>query len=198
MRAQIKNQSEVYLGVPHLNREITFVYPAKGPDTYLELATQLEQNNLSRPTMSQNSSLIHSVRQNPKERYSKEIMSTLKNSGLCCFNKILYLPNKGAYIQDNPEIKDIRIVKKKSDLFNKLDANDPSVRFVPFGYKIGIQSAKALEENAFVIGLAGEEGAQKLAEVSRSYKSDLCLSSLDNTDEKLISVAVVPVHDMAL
>ena len=182
-------EGRTYLDVSHLNGKISFVYPAKGPNTYVEVAKELEQDNLSQPTMSHNASLIHAAWQNPKEKYSKEVIDILRNNWLWCYNGILYVPNEGAYIQDAPEIKNGRVVMDKSELLKKLEANDSSVRFVPFGYKIGEQSIKELERNAFIIGLVGEEGAEKLAEVSGNYKLKPHLFSFDSVDELKTRVA---------
>ena len=182
-------EGRTYLDVPHLDSELTFVYPAK-KGTYIELAEQLDEDNLQQLTMSQNASLIYAAWQNPKEKYSKEIIDILRNSWLVCFNGILYdKEDKGAYIEDRPKIRGNRVYMEKSDLLKRLEANDPSVRFVPFGYKIEKQSSKDLEKNPFVIALAGEEGAQKLAEVSANYKFKPYLYSFDNVDRSAIRVA---------
>ena len=195
MKTQAKSEGikvregRTYLDVLHLDGEITFVYPAKGPTTYVRVAGELEQDNLSKPTASQNASLIHSAWQNPKEKYSKEVIDVLRSSWLWCYNGIFYVAKEGAYIQDNPEIRNGRVFMDKSALIKKLEANDQSVRFVPFGYKIGEQSAKDLEKNPFVVALAGEEGAEKLAEVSGNYKLKPYLSSFDSFDNDEIRVA---------
>ncbi len=196
MQAQIKNKGIraeaviTKLYVPHLDSEITFIHPAKEPDTYVNLAEQLKKDNLSQPTMSHNTSLIHAAWQNPKEKYSKEIINILRDNWLRCFNGILYEPNEGAYIQDTPEIRNNRLIMNKLDLIKRLESNDSSVRFVPFGYKIGeLSSYKDLENHPLVIGLAGEEGAQKLAEASTNFKYRPYVWGFDSVDEPLIRVA---------
>ena len=178
-----------YLDVPHLDSEITFIHPVKGPAAYADAAKQLEQENLLPPTIAHNSSLIHAAWQNPKEKYSNEIINILRSSWLWCFNGILYEPKEGAYIQDTPKIKNNRVIMNKSDLVKKLEANDSSVRFVPFGYKRGEQSYKELKINPFVIALAGEEGAEKLAEASANYKFKPYVWSFDEVDKQTIRVA---------
>ncbi len=186
---RIEESDVTKLYAPHLNGESTFIHPAKGPGTYIQVAKQLEEDNLHQPTMSQNTSLVYSAWQNPEEKYSKEIIDILRNNWLWCFNGILYEPKEGVYIQDNPEIKNGRVFMDKSDLVKKLEAKDPTVRFVPFGYKINEQTSKQLANNKFVQALAGEESAQKLAEASANYKFKPCVWSFDNIDEQLIKVA---------
>ncbi len=183
------------LYVPHLDGELTFIHPFKGPAVYAELANQLDKDSLGRPTASQNSSLIHSAwetqKESPNEQFSKEIISLLKSNWLACFTGIHYVPNEGAYIQDFPEIRDGRVFMEKSELVRKLEANDPSVRFVPFGYQISEQSTSELEKNPFVIRLAGEEGAQKLAEVSGNYKYKPYVFSFDNVSNPVTTLSAL-------
>ncbi len=181
-----------YLDVSHLDRELTFIYPAKGPNNYFNVRERILESNLRTPTMSQNASLVYSAWQNPKEKYSKEIIDILRNSWLWGFNGILYVPKEGAYIQDNPEVKDSKVVMNKSGLVKKLKSNDPTVRFVEFGsYKPGEQTSKELAENKFVQALASEEGAQKLAEVSTNYKFKPYVWSFNNVDEEFTRVAAL-------
>ncbi|MEK6844337.1 MAG: hypothetical protein AABX83_02820 [Nanoarchaeota archaeon] len=181
-------EGRTYLKAPHLDGEINFVYPAKGSGNYIDVAEELKKDNLSQPTMSQNASLIYSAWQNPKEKYSKEVINTLGEFGLWCFNGIL-CAKEGAYIKDNPEIKNGRVSMNEKDLLSKLESSESSVRFVPYGYKVGKQSAKELAKNKFVQALAGEEGADKLAETSSNYQFEPHLFSLENPDKELIRVA---------
>lgn len=192
----IRVESKLY--VPHLDRELTFIHPYKGPSTYAKLAKQLDKDNLQRPTASQNSSLIYSAwaaqKESPNEQFSKEIISLLKSNWLACFTGNHYVPNEGVYIQETPKIKEGRVLMEKSDLVKRLEANDPSVRFIPFGYKIGEQSALELERNPYVIGLIGEEGAQKLAEVSKNYKFHphvFCSNSVNEPTTRLSALLAV-------
>ena len=179
------------LYVPHEESEITFIHPPKGPDTYFAVREQLLESELNAPIMSQNASLVYAAWQNPKERYSREIIDTLKNRLLWSYNGILYVPKEGAYIKAHPEVKNDKIVMNKSDLVKKLEENDSSVKFVSFGFKIGELTARELAKNKFIRGLAGEEGAEKLAEVSTNYKHHPFLFSFDKLDEELIRVAAL-------
>lgn len=177
------------LYVPHLDNELTFIHPAKGPNTYLNVNSQILESNLKTPTMSENASLIYSAWQNPKDKYSSEIIEKLRSNWLWSFNGILYVQNEGAYIQDSPEVKEGKVSINKSDLVKKLESKDSTARFVPFGYKIGKQTPKELEKNPFVQALAGEEGAEKLAEVASKYKANPYVWSFENVDENIIRIA---------
>ena len=195
----ITEQGRTYLEVPHLEGKIRFDFAVKGPNTYIEVAKQLNEANLEQPTMAQNASLADVAWQNPEEKYSKEIIDTLRKSYLRCFNGILYsLKKEGVFIRDRPQIENEEIVMNASELESMLSSReedgvvyskDGSVRFVPFGYKIGEQSPKQLEKNHFVIALAGKEGAEKLARVSENYELKTCLYSFDKVDSDEVMVS---------
>ena len=143
------------LEVPHLEGRIYFNPIIKGPDTHIQVAQFLNETNLQQPTMAQNASLVYAAWQNPKEEYPNQVIVNLKRYQLCGFNGIFYSKNKkGAFIQDRPNIVDGRVVMNASELEGTLSSKaedgvfyskDGNVRFVPFGYKTGEQSAKQLE-----------------------------------------------------
>ena len=163
-------EGRIELQAQHLDSEKTFIYPpVRG--TYNECVDQLKEQGLYQPTFSEVVSLTHSVWQNPEEKYSKEIIKLMKYYWLRGFTGILYMQNEGAYIQDHPEIKNGRIFMDRKDLIAKLESKDPSVRFVPFGYKLEDQTASQLAKNPFVIGLTGsEEQAEKVGEIADKYR----------------------------
>lgn len=191
--------------VPHLDGEIAFSIPIVAYGTnvahfnyfprgdYFECRKQIGYEGLNTPTFSHNISLVNAAWQNPEERLSHQILSSIENSGsLWGFTGILYVPDEGAYIQDNPKVRvesnlDI-LVMRRSNLINKLEANDPSVRFVPFGYKINKVSRRGLAKNKFLQALLGEEGAEKFVEVSNKYKDAPTLDSFKNVKHQSIYV----------
>ncbi|HIH17208.1 MAG TPA: hypothetical protein HA282_05120 [Nanoarchaeota archaeon] len=165
-----------YLDVPHKDGILSFATPAFDHGSHVSLRKRILDAKLELPTMEQIASFLHEAWQDPKEEYSRSMISKLGTNFLLTFNGLLYVPNEGVYIQDRPEIvweqmpnSDHfwhKVSMERSDLDKKLEANDPSVRFVPFGYKMGVQSYGELASNPFVQALAGEEGAEKLARVS--------------------------------
>ena len=194
-----EENGRTYLDVPHLDGKISFLARAKHPGRYAFVAQDLDKANLEQPTMAQNAALIYSAWQAPKEQYSRKIINILHINWFWGFNGILYSPkSKGAFIQDRPVIKNYELIMKESELENKLGSNeenrvvysnDKAIRFVPFGYKIEEQKASELEKNPFIIALAGEEGAEKLAKVSKKYKYIPNVSSFNEVDEPLIRVS---------
>lgn len=184
----IRAEGRTKLYVSHLDTEIYFIYPAKGPDTYFNVREQILADNLKTPTMAETASLIYAAWQSPEEKYSKEIIERLKRNWLWTFAGILY-GEEGVYIQDNPVVEGNVVVMIESELIKKLEAKDPTVRFVPYGcYKTGEQTPKKLAENPFIQALAKKEGAEKLGEVASKYGANPYVSCFSIVMEDLIRV----------
>jgi len=167
-----------------------------GPGAYADIGKEIEKDGLLRPTMAETVSLVYdSFFDKIDKEYSNKIKKIMEDKWLGAFTGILYIPNKGAYIQDDPEIRNSRAYMKESDLVKKLQRNDKSARFVPFGYKIGYMTPKELEKNEFIIGLAGIEGAEKLAEVAGKaagkYKDNPYLGSFKSIDKPEVRFSAV-------
>ena len=105
------------------------------------------------------------------------------------FTGTLYVPDKGAYVQDNPQIKDGMPFMVESELVKKLEDNDPTVRHAPFGFKTRAMTPIQLARNPYVIALAGEEGAEKLAQVANKHKKKSYLWSFNSVDSPIIRVS---------
>ena len=178
------------LTADHLGRDLTFIHPHFGPDTYANVGSQIEQADLIRPTMSQITSLAHTSF-NSDDKYSKEIVQLMKNAYLRGFTGSHYVPRKGAYIQDDPQIRNGMPFMDESELVRKLEANDPSVRFVPFGFKVEEMTPTHLAENKYVQALVGEEGAEKLAEMASKRRINPVLYSFESVDEPLTRVSAL-------
>ena len=180
LRIKEVKEGRTELTVKHNGQDLTFIHPAYGPDTYATVGRLIEENGLIRPTMAQTASLVHTVFDRYEDIYDfaydneyainiRKIMRKLE--GLWAFTGSLYVPKKGVYVQDNPEIRDGIPFMDESELIRKLEANDPSVRFVPFNrFNIGKMTASKLLENEYLIALVGEEGSEKLAEVAGKFK----------------------------
>jgi len=155
--------------VTHNGKDLTFLYPAYGPKSYTNIKRLIEKDGFATPTMAETVSLVHAAF-NSDGDYNKKIKDVIKDRFLCAFTGTLFVPNKGAYVQDRPELRDGRIFMEESELVKKLEENDSSVRFVPFNYRTGEMTPLELARNSYIIALAGEEGAEKLSEVSDKFK----------------------------
>ena len=189
--ARIEEGRTKYI-VEHNGKDLTFIFPAIGPCTYAEAGNRIISPDLKlkRPSMSQVASLVNTAF-NSDDRYSQEIQRILKENWLLAFTGQLYIHKEGVYIQDNPEIRNGLPFMNKSDLEIKLEQKDPSVRFTPFGFKTGEMTPKGLAKNSFVIAQAGEEGADKLAEVAGKLKYNPHLFSFESVDEQLTRVSAL-------
>ena len=174
----------------HNTSDLTFIHPAYGPDTYANVGTAIEQAGLARSTMAQTASLVYAAF-NSSGRYSDEIKEIMKERLLWAFTGNLYAPNKGVYIQDNPEIRDNMPFMEESDLARRLEEGDEGVIYVPFGFKTGEMTPLELAKNAYVKALAGAEGAEKLAEVADKYKKNPYLWSLESVKRPLTRVSAL-------
>ena len=157
--------------VDHLDGKLVFAHPVKGPNTYNNVAEQIDQDKtpsqLYRPTTAETISLIYSALQNKDNKYAQEIINTLKNRYFWCFTKNLWTP-EGVYVVNDRDGSKL----SRKDLEKRLKKNDEDVRFVPEDkVKLGEQTSKELENNEYIRAhTEGQEGAQKLAEIADEFK----------------------------
>jgi len=173
------------LSIDYEGKDLVFLYPAFGPGTYAQVKELIETAELGNPTMAQTASLVQAAFSS-EDKYSKEIKEIMRKNWLWVFTGSKYIPKEGAYIQDNPETRDGIPFMDKSRLIRILEEETnkkiKTVRFVPFGYKIREQTSRELGKNPYVVGLAGEEGAEKLAEVADKFAYKPFLYSFDSVN----------------
>ena len=193
MKVQV---GRTYLTVPHGNGEITFQHPLfRG--TYGDVANQVGKEGLKRPISSETSSLVCDAFQNPNGEYESQILNVLKSNWLWEFTGNLYLPKSseevsdGVLLEDYPQIINGRLTINKVSLIKRLQANDKSVRFVPFGYKIGEQTSKELGENLYIVARYGEEGAEKIARIASKFKDKPRVLSFESIDKETAKMSVL-------
>lgn len=177
------------LVVPHNGGELTFLHPPYGPGTYANVGLSIVQGKLRRPTMAETASLVNAA--SNSDGAGKGIQDIMRQAWLWAFTGTLYVPNEGAFIQDDPEIKYGVHYMDIGDLVQKLNEGDPSVRFVPFGYKVGELSPSELARNPYVIGLTGEEGAENLARIASKYPNNPYLRSFESADRDTTRVSAL-------
>ena len=178
----------IELTVPYKDSELTFIYPAKGQNTYTEVGNEIEQNGLIRSTSEKTIHLVHSAyfdegiyKDEPEFKNIKEI---IKNRWFWEFTRNLWT-SEGVYVYDNGDGKP----KDKDYLEAKLSASDKRVKFVPKGFKLGEQTSKELEENPYIIARYGDEGAEKLAEVAGQFRNNppyiYSLTDVRNSEQRV-------------
>lgn len=194
-KAMRVEEGRTKLYVPHLDGKIVFAHPKVDPGTYANVGAEISEQGLIRPTMAQTASLVYSAFQDKDNKYSQEIEKSLEERWLWAFTGNRYVKSdNGVYIEDNPEIRGGKIlIDSRDNLIKRLESNDNSVRLVPFGFKVGEQTSGELERNPYIVGLAGEEGAKKLAEVADIYKLKPWVFALgkDNFDNEETRVSAL-------
>ncbi len=176
--------------IPHDGKRLTFIYPPFGLNHTFNNAVAIERADLAKPTFAELTSLLGAVLP-PNDTNRLEILKLIESKWLFAYTGILYVPDKGAYIQDNPKIRGQEIFMEESDLIKKLDEKDPSVRYVPFGFKIGTMIPLELRENPFVIGLAGKYGARTLARVAEQHNRMPNLGSYSLVEQPVTAFSVL-------
>lgn len=124
------------------------------------------------------------------ERLLKD--NTKNNDFIGFFPLFPYLPNT------LPACFEYEIVMEKNSLIKRLQDNDESVKFIPFGYKIMEQSIRQLSKNKYILARYSEEGAEKIAEVASKYKSKPFLDCYEDIDEEKISLSALSNCDGSL
>ena len=171
----------------HRGEDLTFLHPSYGPDTYFNVRDSIQNAGLSLPTMAETASLVYTAF-NSEDKYSKEVKQILQDRWLWAFDKNLYT-SKGVYIY--PELISNREDLEESELVKKLEANDKSIRFVPFGFKTESMTSMELAKNAYLKALAGDEGAEKLAEIADKFENKPYLWALTSVNQPETRVSAV-------
>jgi len=162
----------VELTAPHGKGELNFLVPhacwATSGKTFVEAKNFIKKEGLIFPTLAEVASVVYAAWQNPNEEYSKRVINLLEHESLWTNNGILYVPNKGMYIQDSPNVVWGKHFNE-SELIKRFEAGDKNVRFTPFEEEYFGLNAKDLVKSKLLIALAGEEGAEKLSYVATKY-----------------------------
>ena len=163
-----------------------------GPTNFYGLRTADYGPGFRMPTMPELVPLVYASPKNRDKETAKNVIRSLKENWLTGNTAIHYFP-EGMFVEDNPEMKNGRIVTPtQKDLEKRLGSHeeigiafshDKSVRFVPDGFKRESQTALELARNPGIIALTGsEENAEMLAKASEHYKLDPWFYTLSKVD----------------
>lgn len=171
-----------------------------GPTNFNGLRKADYREEFRMPTMPELVELVHASLENQNHNTAKEVISTLKRYLLVGGNTAVHYFSKGMFVEDNPEMKERRIVRPNFKILeNKLGkheengvifSDDKRIRFTPYNYKKKSQNALDLSQNTGVIAfLGGKKKAEKIARASGHYKEDPCFWTLFNVDSPQTKVA---------
>lgn len=163
--------------VPHNGSFIGFIKPVNGE--YIELKKELANRVLRIPSFSEVISLIHFCTDNLNFKPASALAYDMNKRGsfsLIADTGFLY-GDEGVYIQDYPiACWDGwgNLDMDESELVKKLETGDKNVRFVPFSSCqkrfYNPETHTQIARHPLLIGAAGEEGAEKIAQIVEKYK----------------------------
>jgi len=195
-------KGETKLTVDHNQGELTVLHPFLGPNTYRELQRQASSEGLKMATLPEAASIAHDAYVvDPKNHYSKEIQKTMTNRWFYTATKSLWVPNKGVHVfPDNGSIELPEALRDRIGTLNpneleqfltSLREHDGLVNFAEFGFDTGrLGSSLKLATNDYMKAVAGQEGAEKLAEVSDKHEvKKPYLWAHQNVNEPLVTVS---------
>jgi hypothetical protein len=200
MKEQIKPRivrGETQLIVPHQKGQLAAIYPVLGPDNYRNLGNEILKRKQLVPTGDFTASLLHSTycdQEVKNEPETKQLRDIMKNNYFYVFNNNLWTP-KGVYVVQDPEAIGISQPLNENDLEKMLkggkDINgirfskDKKVRFAPKeSYKLGEHTAESLSKDGFVIASCNVNGAEKLGEVSSTFKNNPFIFGLEIKEDQ--------------
>jgi hypothetical protein len=145
--------------------------------------------------------LFYSYFENEKYPADREVRCMLGDYFIAG-NTATHYFNTGVFVEDFPEVEKGKIVTPNRGKLEKrlgrteergvIFSDDRLVRFVPYGFAIGLQSSLELAKNPGIIALTGsEENAEKLAEVARHYDMRFDLYFANNENLSKSGVAVI-------
>lgn len=177
----------------NVGKGIAFAHPFAGPNTYREVAKQILGNRtarLSLPDGENTSFLLHAVYCGPEEFQKQPEAVELRDNimrprYLWVFNSNLWVPEKyksayGVFVVADEgglglsQQLDVGELEKRLKGGRKLKSEvrfseDGKVGFAPRDtYKNGVMSPEDFAKDGFIVASNKEEGARKLAEVSKS------------------------------
>jgi hypothetical protein len=141
--------------------------------------------------------LIYFTFKNQEQEEAKNLIKIFKNEWFPANTGVYYYP-QGIFVQDSPQMENKKIIPfdykalegklGKHEERGVVFSDDKTLRFTPYGFKVGTQNSVELANNRGIIALTnGEENAEKLAIASQYYQVDpvLLLSSTDNLQDNI-------------
>jgi len=188
-------EGRVEIDVAHEKDKLTYIHPAFGSNNYENLRKQITEDGLKPFNMKDASLIVYSAFENPEQKYADEPKDIMRKSYFYVFNRNLWTP-KGVYVADDNGKESLTLEQGKLEKQLATEENhisyskDKKIRFVPKEHiELGEQTSLDLAKNKYVIALAGEEGAERLARVSEKYSRKPYVFGLENVSEPVQRVS---------
>lgn len=203
-------EQRTQLIAPHNGGKLTFLHPPYGHGTYANVGSGIETDKLKRPTMAETASLVYASFNSPEDsryiRYSNEIKDIIRQALLWAYTlskQYTLRPINGVFVYDESNgerFSGLNGSKLEQMLGQRQEhgvvySDDGLLRFIQFGYKVGEMSSLELAKNSYVIALAGEEGAEKLAGIADKYRNKPYLLSFKSVDRNMTRVSAISSRD---
>ena len=180
------------LYIPYNNKEIIFLYPAVGPQTYQEVGKEILGKGQKVPHGDFSASLAYAAYCMPdieREPEIQHIRKIIKGQWLWVYNNNGWT-DKGVYVVQDEKAEGRSKPLYCKDLEKRLRdgkeidgvrfSADGTVRFAPKEtYQLGEHTSESFAKDGFVRASVGSEGAEKLAEVSTKFKDNPMTWGLD-------------------
>jgi hypothetical protein len=166
----------VALDVPHLGNPKTFMLPLIGPDTHGNVMSEIDRENLYRPTTAEVFSLVNLALRNPKEPHCATIIYRFRNNCLWTATETLSFRD-GVIVYDNIDGK---MPKTSRGLLQLIEAGDRRVRLLKPDFKTGCMSLVNFLKNPYTIAQVGEEMISVVERVAKAcHKTRAGILSLE-------------------
>jgi hypothetical protein len=153
--------------------------PIVGPISFADMRDKAYDAGFRMSTMSELVSLVYASFENPEYETAKNVIKIFKNEWVPANTGVYYSP-QGMFALDNPEMENKKIIPfdykalesklGKHEEKGVIFSDDKTLRFTPYGFKIGSQNSVELAKNRGIIALVnGEENADRLAIASQHY-----------------------------
>ncbi|MBR9683703.1 hypothetical protein GOV03_04150 [Candidatus Woesearchaeota archaeon] len=173
------------LTVPHEGKELTIRAVPFGPNHFIGLRDSIVEQGFRMATLAEVVSIVYAALCNEErsddltEHYCTSIEDNLyEGRWIAGDTGVLYIPDTGLYVEDNPWVhvsgnhpKKINVLMEETILEERIKQGDKKVRFVPDGYQVE-NLREGVRTNPAIVGLVGEEGANKLAEIKKKVKTE--------------------------
>lgn len=170
--------------------KLVVAHPCYGPNTAVALRNAIRADGLREPTAAKVASFLH-VAYNGNEPEFREATEIMKSAYFRTFTGVLYDPAQNRIVfTDTPEF-DANGRVSLDALLARTGDNDPTFRTIPLTEVMaGWKTSAEVKEDAYMVALAGREGAAKLANLAERYpsgKAYLWLPTLNNKPEARIA-----------
>jgi len=196
-------QQKTELTVPHRGETLTLTHPFLGPNSYHELKQEANSRGERMATIPEAASIAYGAFVTDKENNcSREIQKTMRNKLFYAATKSLWLPNEGVYtFPDDGSIELPEVIRDRMGTLNLgelelflgvLEKHRDLVGFAKLRIfdLPELSSSLQFEKDPYVRALAGQEGAEKLAEVSAKHRiKKPYIWAHQNVDKPLVTVA---------